>query len=244
MKNINNADYVWTVSNGAADCLKEYGYKKDIKVIRNGTDLEYPTNSKKLISTVNSKYGLKDDEFVFLSVGRIVENKKLQLALKAMKIVSDKGFKFKYLIVGDGSYLEQLKSLVQELNISDKVIFTGKIMDRDLLSAHYLRANLFIFPSTFDTASLAPIEAASMKLPTLMNKGCSTAEILTDNINGFLAEENECAWADKILELLQDNKKLADAKELAFKQVYRTWDSVAEEVLNNYNKIINERKHK
>ena len=244
MKNINNADYVWTVSNGAADCLKEYGYKKDIKVIRNGTDLEYPTNSKKLITTVNSKYGLKDDEFVFLSVGRIVENKKLQLALKAMKIVSDKGFKFKYLIVGDGSYLEQLKSLVQELNISDKVIFTGKIMDRDLLSAHYLRANLFIFPSTFDTASLAPIEAASMKLPTLMNKGCSTAEILTDNINGFLAEENECAWADKILELLQDNKKLADAKELAFKQVYRTWDSVAEEVLNNYNKIINERKHK
>lgn len=244
MKNINNADYVWTVSNGAADCLKEYGYKKDIKVIRNGTDLEYPTNSKKLITTVNAKYSLKDDEFVFLSVGRIVENKKLQLALKAMKIVSDKGFKFKYLIVGDGSYVEQLKDLVKELNISDKVIFTGKIMDRELLSAHYLRANLFVFPSTFDTASLAPIEAAAMKLPTLMNKGCSTAEILTDNINGFLAEENECAWADKILELLQDNKKLADAKELAFKQVYRTWDSVAEEVLDNYNKIINERKSK
>lgn len=244
MKNINNADYVWTVSNGAGDCLREYGYKKDIKVIRNGTDLEYPTNSKKLITTVNEKYNLKDDEIVFLSVGRIVENKKLQLALKAMKIVSDKGFKFKYLIVGDGSYLEQLKTLVNELNISDKVIFTGKIMDRELLSAHYLRANLFIFPSTFDTASLAPIEAAAMKLPTLMNEGCSTAEILTDNVNGFLAKEDESAWAEKIVELLQNKKKLSDAKELAFKQVYRSWDSVADEVLDNYKKIIEERKNR
>ena len=234
MKNINGADYVWTVSNGAADCLRDYGYKKDIKVIRNGTDFVYPENDRELIGTINQTYRLKEDETVLLSVGRIVETKKLQLALKALKIVAERGIPFKYLIVGSGNYEEKLKDLANQLGIADRVIFTGKIMDRTLLSAHYLRADLFLFPSTFDTASLAPIEAAALKLPTLMNRGCSTAEILTDNVNGYLAEENEAAWADRIAEILSDKPALLRMKEQAHRDVARSWFSVAEEVLEQY----------
>lgn len=242
MKNINNVDYVWSVSDGAADCLRDYGYKKDIKVIRNGTDLVYPENSQSLIDEVNEKYSLCKDELVFLSVGRIVENKKLQLALNALKIVAEKGFDFKYLIVGAGSYEKELQSLTKKLGLEDKVIFTGKIMDRTLLSAHYLRANLFIFPSTFDTASLAPIEAAAMKLPTLMNRDCSTAEIINENVNGYLTEESVEGWADKIIDIIQNKDKLEEMKEVTYKEVYRTWDSVAEEVLENYNEILKSRR--
>lgn len=242
LKNINNVDYVWSVSDGAADCLRDYGYKKDIKVIRNGTDLVYPENSQSLKDEVNKKYSLGKDELVFLSVGRIVENKKLQLALNALKIVAEKGFDFKYLIVGAGSYEKELQALTKKLGLEDKVIFTGKIMDRTLLSAHYLRANLFIFPSTFDTASLAPIEAAAMKLPTLMNRDCSTAEIINENVNGYLTEESVEGWADKIIDIIQNKDKLEEMKEVTYKEVYRTWDSVAEEVLENYNEILKSRR--
>lgn len=45
------------------------------------------------------------------------------------------------------------------------MIFTGRILERDLLSGYYLRSDLFVLPSLFDTASLAPIEAAALKLP-------------------------------------------------------------------------------
>ncbi len=239
MKNINMADHVWTVSDGAAECLKDYGYKKPIKVIRNGTDLVYPENANQLINGLNEKHSLSDDQMVLLSVGRVVENKKLQFALSALKQVSDLGYDFKYFIVGDGSYLSKLKALVNEYGLQDKVIFTGKIMDRAELSAYYLRANLFVFPSTFDTASLAPIEAASMKLPTLMTKGCSSAEIITDNRNGFLAEENQTAWVNAFVDLISNREKLLDAKEKAFAEVYRTWDSVAQEIIENYKEILN-----
>lgn len=244
LNNINKVDYVWTVSDGAADCLREYGYKKDIKVIRNGTDLVYPDNDTELIKQVNEKYNLTEDETVFLSVGRIVENKKLQLALNALKIVADKGFKFKYVIVGAGSYEEQLKKSVADLDLQDYVIFAGKIMDRNLLSAHYLRADLFVFASTFDTASLAPIEAAALKLPSLMNRACSTAEIITDGVNGYLAEETAEAWAEKILEIMQDKPKLKAMKETTYEQVYKSWDDVAEEVYENYKRIVDERNAK
>ena len=238
MKNINKVDYVLTVSDGAADCLREYGYKKEIKVLRNGTDLVCPQNEQELKDEVTKKYGLKDDEKVFLSVGRIVENKKLDFALLVMKELKEKGVKFKYLIVGAGPYEDELKQKVKDLNLDDVVVFTGKIMDRELLSAHYLRADLFVFPSTFDTASLAPIEAAAMKLPTIMTKGCSTAEIITDGRNGILAEEgNEKDWANKIASIFEGNK-LAQLSEKAQKEVYKTWDQVAAEVLEFYKLVI------
>ena len=240
LKNINNADYVTSVSNGAAECLKEYGYKKQIDVIRNGTDLVYPENAEELIKEVNEKYNLNNQKSVFLSVGRIVENKKLQQAIKALKIVKEKGYDFKYLIVGSGTYEQKLKDLVKENNLQDNVIFTGKIMDRKFLSGIYLRADLFMLPSTFDTASLAPIEAAALKVPSLLNKGCSTAEIITDNRNGFLAEESEEAWAEKIIEIINNND-LNLVKENAYKEVYKTWDSVALEVKAYYQNILQKR---
>lgn len=238
MKAIKKADYVWTVSNGAADVLREYGYKGNIEVIRNGTDLVFPENAEELIEKVNNTYNLKQEENVFLSVGRMVENKKLDLALNAFKIVKDKGYNFKYLMVGDGLYLETLKSRVEELDLTSNVIFTGKIMDREFLSAHYLRSDLFIFPSTFDTASLAPIEAAAMKLPSIMTRGCSTAEIITEGVNGILADETKEDWAEKICNFIDNKQKLQELKENAYKEVYKTWDQVAEEVVARYKEIL------
>lgn len=244
MKAINNADYVFTVSDGTVNTLRDYGYTGEVTVIRNGTDLMYPDNAAELIKKVNDLQNLDVNETVFLSVGRIVSNKKLDLAINALKIVKDKGYRFKFLIVGSGSYENDLKKLVEKLDLKNEVVFTGKVMDRQLLSAYFLRSDLFLFPSTFDTASLAPIEAAAMKLPTLMVKGCSTAEILTDGRNGYLAEENAQAWADKIISILDNRKDLSSMKELTYKEVYKTWDQVVEEIHAKYEWIIADYKEK
>jgi glycosyltransferase involved in cell wall biosynthesis len=243
MKRIRSVNKVLAVSNGAAECLHDYGYKNNIDIIRNGTDLVYPADkAERLIERVNESYKLTPSETVFLSVGRIVPNKKLNLALDALKIVSDREHKFKLLIVGAGPEEENLKAQVADLRLSDNVIFTGKIMDREFLSAHYLRGDLFMLPSTFDTASLAPIEAAAMKLPTIMNAGCSSAEILTDGENGLLAEENPEAWAERIIWSIDHKSEMKKMKESAYKQVFRTWESVAEEVKQYYIKTIEEYK--
>lgn len=238
MSNINKVEHVLTVSDGAADCLREYGFRKKIDVIRNGTDLICPKNEKELKDKITELYKLKKDEFVFLSVGRIVENKRLGFALEVMKCLKNKGLRFKYLIVGAGPYETELKMKVEQLDLKDEVVFTGKIMDRELLSAHYLSADLFVFPSTFDTASLAPIEAAAMKLPTIMTSGCSTAEIIDDGKNGILAIENNAGdWAERILSIINENK-LSNLSESAYKQVYKTWDDVAKEVYEYYLKVL------
>ncbi len=234
LKVFHSADYVICVSDQTAETLISYGFKGKPYVIRNGTDMKYPDNAEELIKRVNEKENLQGEENVFLSVGRIVENKKLDLCLDAMKILKEKGIPFKYVIVGAGSWEDNLKKKVEEYKLQDNVIFTGKIMDRELLAGYYLRSDLFLFPSTFDTASLAPIEASALKLPTLMTLGCSTAEIITDDRNGYLEKGDSALWAEKIISIVSDKEKLLQTKELAYKEVYKTWDDVVEEIRKFY----------
>ncbi len=238
MTTINACDHVLTVSDGAAEVLRSYGYKKEITVIRNGTDLVYPANAAELAAQVEEKHALAGQKNVFLSVGRIVENKRLDLVLDALKIVKERGVDFRFLVVGDGSYKEKLENKAKDLALADRVIFTGKVMDRALLSGYYLRSDLFMFPSTFDTASLAPIEAAALKLPSLMTRGCSTAEIVTENRNGFLAGDTAESWADEICRIVTDENLLTQAKENCYREVYRTWDDVCGEIYDFYEKAI------
>lgn len=244
MGNIKKVYKVLSVSDGAGECLNSYGYKKSIDVIRNGTDLVFPENAEELKNIVREKHNLKSDETILLSVGRIVENKKLDFALDVCKILKERNFNFKYIIVGAGPYENSLKAKVSELKLDDVVIFTGKVMDRELLSAYYLASSLFVFPSTFDTASLAPIEASAMKLPTVMTAGCSTAEIICPDEDGLLCKENDAdEWAQKIIDASVSGK-LGYLSENAFKNVYKTWDEVAKEVYAYYVNTIDEYKKK
>ena len=240
MKTINGADYVLSVSDGAADVLKSYGYQKQIGVIRNGTDFVYPDNAEELKAQINQQYGLKEDDLVFLSAGRVVQNKRLDVLIDAMKILKDKGIKFKFFVVGDGVYREELMSKATALGLDDVIVFTGRLPERSDMVPYYLRANLFLFPSTFDTASLVPLEAGAMKVPTMLTKGAPTAEIVTDNQNGFLAGETAEEWANRIEEVISDRKALEDMREVCYKEVYKSWKDVVDEVYELYGKIIEE----
>ena len=211
MKVINAQDYVWTVSDRTVDTLREYGYKGNVTVIRNGTDMTLPANPEELVARVNEEYNLNDCENVILFVGRIVANKNLQLVFNALKLVKERsGIPFKMLVVGTGDDIENHKKMAEELNLQREVVFVGEITDREYLKAFYLRADLFAFPSTFDTASLCPLEAAAFSLPTLLIKDCPTSETVEDNVSGFCEVEDARAWADKIIEIFSDKQNLVN----------------------------------
>ena len=76
-----------------------------------------------------------------------------------------------------------------------------------------------------------------MKLPTIMNKGCSSAEIITDQRNGLLPSENVDDWANTILKAVKTDK-LKELRQPAYKEVYKTWDAVTAEILKYYEQVI------
>lgn len=240
---IRRMDYVYAVSQGAADCLRDYGYKGEIGILKNGTDLTYPEKDMSAeVAEIRNKYELDKAEHVFLFVGRIVVVKKIQNLLRVAAELKKRGMSFKLLIVGDGDYMKPLKKLSAELGVEDVVVFTGKILDREKLSAYYLASDLFLFPSTFDTFGLVALEAAALKLPSLLVKDCAAAELVQDGRNGFVAEETTEAWADKIETVMSDKAALAEVRENCYCEVYRTWDQATDEALSEYRDCIEDYK--
>ncbi len=244
MKVYEQADSVWTVNTASCEILRKYGYKGKIEVVRNGTDMKYPQNADQLVSKVNSLHDLDGQKNVMIFVGRLAMYKNLPLMADALKILKDKGEDFKMLIVGGGCDEEAFKQMIEEKGLNDKVIFVGTVRDRELLQGYYLRSDLFLFPSSFDTSSLVPIEAAAHKLPTLLIDGSYTAEGIIDCVNGFLAKETPEAYAEKIAQILNDPALLQKVSEECHKSVYRSWEMVADEVYEKYQQIIKEYKEK
>ncbi len=238
MKVFHKADSVWTVNNASRQLLRDYGYNGDIVVVNNGTDLKYPKNPDELIAKVNALHNLEGQKNIFIFVGRIAFYKNLGLTLEALAKLKETTDDFKMLFIGDGFDIDELKKKTTELGLDEQVIWVGRVTDRELLQGYYLRSDLFLFPSTYDTSSLVPIEAAAHKLPVLLIKDSWTAEAVTDNVNGYLAEENPEAFANRIAEIIADPEKMAEIGEEAHRSVYRTWEMVSEEVVEKYHEII------
>lgn len=238
VKVFQNADSVWTVSERSCKILRDYGYYGKVEVIRNGTDYKYPDNPDVLIERANELSGLKGQNNVFLFVGRMAWYKNLKIILDALKIVKKKTPDFKMVFVGGGFDLEEVKAYAEKVGLKEHCVFTGAVSDKSTIQGYYLRADLLLFPSTFDMAPVTAVEAAAHNLAAVMVEGSCSAEQVEDGVNGFLAKENAESFADRILSLIKTPELIKTAGENAGKTIYRSWDTVAKEVYQKYIEII------
>ena len=240
MKVFNKCDEFYGVNDRISEIFFEYGAKHMPLVQRNGTDMIPIEDKENALKLVNEKFGLKEDEPVFLFVGRINALKNVFFILEALEKLKNKNFKMFY--VGDGQDFEELKKTCKKSSIADNIIMTGKITDRDLLRAIYLRAKLFLFPSMYDASSLVQIEAASQGTPTIFLKGSATSATVTDYKNGFLSEPTTEKFAEKIEEILNDEELYKRVQEGAVRDLYVTWDDCVKEMYEKYLQAIENKK--
>lgn len=243
IRQYNKCDECWAVNSEIAKIYyEEYKYKKLPKVMGNATDMKLVENIEQAKKLINEKYNISPDEKVFLFVGRINNLKNVFLIANSLKILKEKyNPKFKMLFVGSGQDEDELKSIIDKNNINQDIIMCGKISDRELLANIYARADLFLFPSLYDASSIVQIEAASQKTPTLFVEGAATTATITENVNGFISQNNEEDFAEKINEII-NNKALYDSVcENVYKDIYINWDSQVSKVFDSYMEIISER---
>lgn len=220
---------------------KEFGLKKTPQIHYNGTDLTYYENDEEILKLKHS-YNIKDDEKILLYVGRIHRLKNLFFTLEVLKRLKDKNFKFKMIFVGSGPDEKELNKKINELEIGDKVILTGKIPDRELIVKHYRLADLFVFPSLFDCSSLVQIEAASQKTPTIFVRDSVTSGTCTEGVNAFFAEEDADDFSEKIIEIFSNSEEYEKIKNGAYNNLYITWDEAVQRVYEDYLKVIEDYK--
>jgi glycosyltransferase involved in cell wall biosynthesis len=238
-------DQVWTVSKGAADTLREYGYKGHIEVVPNGTDFDIPDNMEKLIEKTEKKLGINSSDLVFLFVGQHIWQKNIKLLVDSLNYIKEQ-IPYKMFFVGDGYAKEELESYVQELGLGGKVFFLGKILDRNYLRSLFARADLFLFPSVYDNAPIVVREAAAVGTPSLVIAKSNAAEGIVDNVNGFLSDNDSISYSKRIIEIIRKRDELKNIGNKAQATIYRNWESIVDEVYERYMGIIESynRKHR
>mgnify|MGYP000713261947 CR=1 FL=1 len=233
----NSADFVWTVNKSTAGTLREYGYKGNIEVINNGTEFDTPADRRSEGLVINKILNLRPDETVFLYAGQLVWQKNLKTLLNALAILKKMGMGYRMLIAGMGYAESELKKMAEELDLTDRVIFLGPVYDRQYMRCLYCRADLLLFPSLYDNASIVLQEAASQKCPALLVQGSNTAEGVIDGLNGLLAENSPESIAKKIFDSVR-TCDLSKIGENAHETLYRKWESIVDEVYGRYREIV------
>ena len=235
----------WAVNGGVARLFfKEYGYHKLPKVMPNATEMRYVRDKSVADDYINSKYNISPDDKVFLFVGRLFRLKNIFFIIDALAKLEKLNPKFNYkmLYVGIGPDQESLKKYIKDKKLSDKVILCGKVMDRQLLSYYYRRADLFLFPSMYDANSIVQIEASSQKTPTLFVEGAITASDIVNNKTGFIAKEDPKKYAKRINEIMLDKDLYEYVSFNCHRVIYKTWGEITDNAYNELLRLIKEYK--
>ena len=239
--NISAFDEVWTVSHGAGENLRSLGYQGDWRVMPNGVDFARGRVPEEDVRAVCRDFDLPEGVPVFLFVGRMMWYKGLRIILDALKQLKDEGRDFRMVFVGKGTDGDAIRAYAEELALCDKVFFLAPCYDREIIRAWYCRADLFLFPSTFDTNGLVVREAAACGLASVLIAGSCAAEDVTDGQNGFFIQENADSMAAMLRRLLPQRELMRQVGENAQKEIYISWeDSIAnacrryEVVLDNF----------
>lgn len=238
-RNISKADEVWVVSEGAAQSLRNIGYKGAYRVMKNGTDFARGRASDSEISEVRAQCGVDSDTRMLLFVGRMMWYKNTGLILDALSSLPN-NINYKMVFVGDGLDKDAIKQYAIKLGLADKTYFAGAIHDREKLRAYYSAADLFLFPSTYDTAGLVVTEAAACDLPSVLIDGSCAAEDVVDDFSGFLCNENPHSLAEKIEYALSDSERLKRIGKNAGESVYLSWEEAVARAYKRYCEIYNE----
>ena len=236
--NITACDEVWTVSHGAGENLKSLGYQGDYLVMPNGVDFPKGRVEERLVHEVTKDFDLPENVPMFLFVGRMMWYKGLKIILDALAMLKTQGRPFRMVFVGNGGDREEVIAYSEKLGLSDCVFFTAPAYDRNVIRAWYCRADLFLFPSTFDTNGLVVREAAACGLGSVLVRGSCAAEDIRDGESGFLIEENAESMARMLTALSRNPEAMQRVGKTAQDEIYISWKDAVTHAQARYEVVL------
>jgi len=232
--NIEACDEVWTVSRGAGENLRSLGYTGDYTVVENGVDFPRGPAEQADIDAVSREYALPPGTPVFLFVGRMMWYKGLRTILEGLSLARAANCDFRMVFAGGGGDEEEVRALCRELGLEEVCVFTGLLRDREKLRALFSRADLFLFPSTFDTNGIVVREAAACGLASALIRGSCAAEGVTNGRNGLLMEDTPRALADVVTGVCRGKIDAGAIGRRAMDELYRSWEDAVDEAAARY----------
>ncbi len=244
-----SCDAVWTPSEATGATLLDYGFRGEITIAPNGSDIGHPTPEEyaKYRERGARTTKVPADAFVFLFVGQHRWEKNVELIIRTIGRLNEHdrlSSPIALVFAGEGYASDMMRRLARRVGIGDKTRFLGRIVGRERLKGLYARADLFFFPSLYDNAPLVMREAAAFRVPAVVAEGSSAAEIITNGKNGFTVPNDPDAAAQILHRLMDDRGLIARAGADAAETVYRGWEQIVDWVAGEYLEIIESRRRR
>lgn len=205
-----NVQAVIAPSEKTKETLVNYGIHTPIYVIPTGLDFD-KFDPKQIdqakVAELRQSYGLHEEDYVISYVGRIAQEKSIDIPIEGFRYIDDPHIKL--MIVGGGPQLEDLKHLAETYHLEDKVIFTGA-KQRDEVPLYYAMADAFVSASLTETQGMTYIEALASHLPVFARPDEVLDDLVIEDETGYLFEQPE-EFAQKVKQFIamEETKKQA-----------------------------------
>lgn len=244
------ADIIVTVSYAMKDELIQLGFPREkIHVRYNGVDPEKynPENvSAAQIKQIRDQYGINDDDYMILFLGRLVGVKGVDKLIMAMPHILSKIPQAKLVIVGVGDLQEYLMNLTRTMRLDKYVKFCFNFIPEEERIHHYAACDVAVFPSHYEPFGIVALEAMSMEKPLVVGAAgvSGMREIVvccSEEQCGYHVDPNnpsDIAWG--VISVLENPERRKWLGKNGRKRVLNefTWSKIAEKTMELYEQTI------
>lgn len=196
---MHNADRIVAVSHLTKSiCISRYGVPGDkIEVVYNAVEMN---------GTLNGRNGhrlpaaIGREEKIVLFLGRVTMQKGPDYFLAAARKVLDIMPNVRFIIAGSGDMIRRTVEMAVNMGIGHKVLFTGFLRGDDVARV-FKMADVYVMPSVSEPFGIAPLEALSHDVPTIISKQSGVSEVLTHVLKVDFWDVDEIA--NKIVAVLR-----------------------------------------
>jgi 1,2-diacylglycerol 3-alpha-glucosyltransferase len=207
--------HVVVPSESIKDLLAErYGIHERVTAVPTGIDLE-PYQRADGRGIRQRRHW--DDKLVFISVGRLAEEKNWHTLLKAIMPVLKRHPQVRLAIIGDGDDRPDLEERADKMGISQQVEFVGRV-PFDAIPSYLKAADIFCFASITETQGLVTLEAMAAGLPVVAVDATGTSDAVTHEVEGLLTPNDAKALGEAMERLVNDAALRAQFAEAAYQK--------------------------
>lgn len=225
------AAVIQVISKYLATWPAKRGSRAPVVLVYNGGN---PRDLKDAVSdqeaaAMQQKLGKQQGDVLLVNTSRLVHQKANDITIRALPLLPPN---IKLVLVGGGEDEQMLKSLAQELRVSERVVFTGQV-DRSVVTAYRRASDIFVAPSRSEGLGNAFISALASRLPLITTGVGGIADYAFDNETAWLVPvDNPQAIADKVQEVLANPQKAREisARARAMVEEKYDWDNIAKQM--------------
>ena len=206
------------------EVLERYGVRTPTVVIPTGIEpVRFEPGDREVFL---KRYGLDSTRPMLLYVGRLCYEKNIDFLFQVMCEIQEQIPDSLLIVTGEGPAERRFHKLTESLGLARNVLFLGYIRNPRELNDCYAAADVFVFASRTETQGLVPLEAMAQGTPVVSTAVMGTQEILAHGHGALIAQEDVDDFADKVVELLDDDALRRRLSERALEHA-RSWSAAA-----------------